>query len=114
MGSGFVGTAKINILPNLSPRKRARTRKSNFAGFYRSHAKDDGRLCFQSVHTCRGGGGGGGGYPSQVKTGEGLPRSGPDEGGTPARSRLGGAWPGPHGGTLGMGVGVGMGDTPHH
>ena len=33
--------------------------------FYRPHPKDDGRLYFQSVHTC----GGGGGTPSQVWVG---------------------------------------------
>ena len=53
--------------------------------FYRPHPKDDGRLYYQSVHTC-----GGGGTPSQVSVRGGTP-SQVQVGGVPhPRSRCGG------------------------
>ena len=56
-----------------------------YPSYYRPHPKDDGRLCFQSVHHCGGVGG--------------VPQPGPDGGGsTPDRSRQGVPWPGPGGG----------------
>ena len=82
---------------------------SNVQHHYRPHPKDDGRLCFQSVHHCGGypGQGPDGGYPSQVQV-QML--------GTPARSRSrrGGVpqpGPGPDGGYPNQ---VQMGRYPGH
>ena len=105
--------------------------KRQFWYHYRPHPKDDGRLYFQSVHTCGGGTrsslGRGGGYPIQPWTG-GDTRSNLGWGGYPIQPWMGGVpqpWMG--GGTwssLGRGGGfpipclggypnLGWGRVPH-